>query len=354
MFWHVLLMLLSPFCLLASRLVRDDRDREILALRQQVRILQRQAAKRPQLTRGERLALLLACLGMKKRQLLDSLLIVRPATLVGWHREIVRRRWTFRCRRRPGRPKIDPAAEQLALRIARENPRMGYTKIAGEMRKLGFANFGRSTVGRILRRHGLAPRPNRRAELSWRQFLGHYRHFVWACDFFTVTTATLKTYYVLFFIEIATRRISFWNVSTSPDRQWVAQEFRNLAVVCDESPRFLIHDRDDKFTAHADGLLSAAGTRVILLPPRSPDLNGHAERRIRTLREECLDRIIILNERHLRWVLREFVRYYNRRRPHRTLRLRAPEARQRYPNRGEVARRRVLGGLTSDYYRLAA
>jgi len=354
MFWHPILLLLSPLYAFARRFLPDDRDRQILALRHQVLVLQRQVGRRPQLSRADRLGLTLACLGMKTHQLLDCLLIVRPATLVKWHRQIVRRHWTFRSPRRPGRPATDPEAERLVLRIARENPGMGYTKIAGEMRKLGYADFGRSTVSRILHKHGLAPRPNRRTDLNWSQFLGHYRHFIWACDFFTVTTATLKTYYVLFFIEIATRRISFWNVSTSPDGQWVAQQFRNLAVVCDEPPRFLIHDRDDKFTAHADRLLSAAGTRVILLPPRSPDLNGHAERCIRTLREECLDRIVILNERHLRWVLREFVRYYNRRRPHRSLRLRAPEAPQHYPIRGEVVRRQVLGGLTSDYYRLAA
>ena len=284
MLWHLFLVLLSPLASLISGLLRDDRDRQILALRQQVVILQRQLGKRSHLTRAEKLALLLTCARMRQRQVLDCLMVIKPATLIGWHRQIVRRHWTFRQRRRPGRPRISRQAEQLVLRIARENPTWGYGKIAGEMRKLGFARFGRSTVQRILKRHGLWPRPSR-GGLRWHDFLGHYAQFIWACDFFTVTTATLRTYYVLFFIEISTRRIVYWNISEHPDGEWVAQQFRNLAVVHDGLPGYLIHDRDSKFTAHADQLLRAMGTKPVLLPIRSPDLNAHAERWIRTARE---------------------------------------------------------------------
>jgi len=282
------------------------------------------------------------------------LVIIKPETLVRWHREIVRRHWRLRSRRRAGRPAVDPEARQLVLRLVRENPRWGYTKIAGEMRKLGFGRFGRTTVRRILREHGLAPSPQRRRGLSWPEFVGHYGEFIWACDFFTVTTATLRTYYVFMVLEISTRRIRFWNVSASPDGAWVAQQFRNLSVVSDDLPRYLIHDRDDKFTAHADALLTAADTEVVRLPARSPDLNGYIERCIRTLREECLDRIIILNERHLRWVLGEFIRYYNRRRPHRSLQLHVPEGPRDYPRQGLIARRQILRGLVNDYCRKAA
>lgn len=157
-------------------------------------------------------------------------------------------------------PRIDCEAEQLILRIARENHHWGYTKIAGEARKLGFPTIGRSTVERILKRHGLAPRPHHNG-LSWADFLGHYGQFIWACDSLTVTTATLRTYYVLFFIEISTRRIVHWNVSEHPDGAWVAQQFRNLGALHDELPRYLIHDRDSKFTRNADALLGAAGTK---------------------------------------------------------------------------------------------
>jgi len=355
MLWNVLLLLFSPWYLLLSRLLRDDRDRQILLLHQQLLIAQRRAGKRFCLSRGEKLTLVLGSLGMKTRQLLDSLVLVKPATLVGWHREIVRRHWTtFRAGRRPGRPPISEEARRLLVRIARDNPRMGYTKLAGEMRKLGYADFGRSTVARILKQHGLTPERRRGGGLSWLQFLRHYGQFIWASDLCTVTTATLRTYYLVFFLEIGTRRIIHWNVSTSPDEARVAQQFRNLPVVSDDLPRYLIHDRDRKYTRRPDSLLEVGGTKVIRLPVRSPDLNGYAECWIRSLRQECLDRIIVLNESHLRWVLEEYVRYYNERRPHQALQHLPPEAPEAYPCEGTIVARPVLGGLINDYGRLAA
>ena len=189
----------------------------------------------------------------------------------------MRRHWTFKPKRRPGRPRIGRDAEQLLLRIARENRHWGYTKIAGEVRKLGSTTIGRSTVERILEGHGLGPRPCYNG-LSWADSLRPYGEFIWACDFFTVTTATLRTYYVLFFIEISTRSIVHWNTSEHPDGQWAAQQFRNLSIVHGHLPRHLIHDRDNKFTTHADELLRPMGTQPALLRPRSPHLNGHAER----------------------------------------------------------------------------
>jgi transposase InsO family protein len=150
------------------------------------------------------------------------------------------------------------------------------------MRKLGFARFGRSTVHRILERQGLWPRP-RHAGLSWHDFLGHYAQFICACDFFTATTAALRTYYVLFLIEIGRRRIVCWNVSETPDGVWTAQQLRNLSLLDDEPPRSLLHDRDSKFTAHGDALLADVGGNVIRLPVQSPNLNAYGERWVRTM-----------------------------------------------------------------------
>jgi len=355
MFWHLILVLFSPLYLMFALLFRSDQARLVVALYQQVLVLQRQLGKQPSLVKGERLALVLSGLLLSRKRLGEALVIVKPETLVRWHRAIVRRHWRFLSRRKPGRPpEITPEMEQLVLRIARENPWMGYGKIAGEMRKLGFVRFGRSSVVRMLNQHGLTPERRRSRGLGWLQFFSHYGQFTWASDFCTVTTATLRTYYVVFFLEIGTRRIIHWNASTSPDEAWVTQQFRNLSVVSDDLPRYLIHDRDSKYTRHADSLLEDVGTEVIRLPVRSPDLNGYAERWIRSLRQECLDRIIILSEAHLRWVLREYVRYYNERRPHQALGHLPPEALPEYPCHGEVVSRPVLGGLINDYYRLAA
>jgi transposase InsO family protein len=190
--------------------------------------------------------------------------------------------------------------------------------------------------------------------MSWHDFLGYYAQFIWACDFCTVATANLRTYYVLFFIDIGSRRITFWNVSDSPDGVWTAPQFRNLSMLDEEPPRYLLHDRDSKFTAHGDALLGEVGSKVIRLPVRSPNLNAYAERWVRTVREECSDRIIVLNEDHLRWVLKEFIRYYNERRPHRSLGLAVPEGPAEYPREGEVCRHQILDGLASDYYRKVA
>jgi transposase InsO family protein len=355
MFWHVMLMLFSPLYLMFGLVFRSEQARLVLALHHQVLVLHRQLGKRPSLVPVERLALVLSSLLLGREKLRGVLLIVKPETLVGWHRAIVRRHWRLLSRRKPGRPPaITPEIERWVVRIARENPWMGYGKIAGEMRKLGFSRFGRSSVGRILNKHGLTPERRHRVGLGWLQFLAHYGRFIWASDFCTVTTATLRTYYVVFFLEIGTRRIIHWNTSASPDEVWVAQQFRNLSVVSDDLPRYLIHDRDSKYTRYADSLLEDAGTTVIRLPMRSPDLNAYAERWIRSLRQECLDRIIILNEAHLRWVLAEYVRYYNRRRPHQSLGHLPPEALDVYPSAGDIVARPVLGGIINDYHRLAA
>jgi hypothetical protein len=276
MFWYVMLMLFSPLYLFFGLVFRSEQTRLVLALYHQVLILQRQLGKRPTLVPIERLALVLSSLLLGKKKLEDALLIVKPETLVGWHRAIVRRHWMLLSRRKPGRPpEITPEMEQWVLRIARENRWMGYGKIAGEMRKLGFVRFGRSSVARILKQHGLSPERRRSFGLGWLQFLAHYGQFIWASDFATVSTAGLRTYYLVCFLEIGSRRIIHWNVSTSPDEAWVAQQFRNLSVVSDDLPRYLIHDRDSKYTLYADSLLEDAGAKVIRLPVRSPDLKDY-------------------------------------------------------------------------------
>ena len=204
--------------------------------------------------------------------------------------------------------------------------------------------------------------------MSWHDFLSPYGEFIWASDLFTVTTATLRTYYVLFVIDIGSRKIRLCNVTEHPNEDWEIQQFRNLAIVHDDLPRHwdpmgpykelrefhLIHDRDSKFTVRGDDVLRQMGTKPLRLPHQSPDLNSVAERWVLSARSECLDHVIILNERHLRWALDGFVRYYNERRPHRGKGLRLLSGDHDFTQVGEVARRPVLGGLTNDYYRKAA
>ena len=242
------------------------------------------------------------------------------------------------------------------LRLARENPRWGYERIAGELSKLGLS-VSPSTVRRLLARAGLGPAP-RRSGPSWREFLQAQATSIVACDFFTVETAFLRRYYVLFFIELSSRRVHLAGCSAHPDGHWVAQQARNLVFVPGlENARFLIHDRDSKFVATFDEVFRAEGIRVILTPPRAPKANAYAERFVLTVRAECLDWLLILGPRQLDRVLRVFVEHYNSERPHRALgRLPpAPAAGGRSQVVGTAVKRRDrLGGLVHEYYRAAA
>jgi putative transposase len=256
-------------------------------------------------------------------------LLVTPHTLLRWHRELVRRRWTYPPAR-PGRPTIDARTRELVVRLARENPRWGYQRIAGELNKLGLS-VSPSTVRRLLARAGLGPAP-RRSGPSWREFLRAQAASVVACDFFTVETALLRRYYVLFFIGLQTRRVHLAGATTNPDGQWVTQQARNLSLSgALEDVRFLVRDRDAKFVAGFDEVFRTEGVNVVQTPFRSPQANAHAERFVRSARTECLDWLLILGQRQLDRVLRVYVDHYNTERPHRALGRQPPIAIQPPP-----------------------
>jgi len=353
MFYYFHLLLLAPIYSLVSSLLLRDQDREILLLRQQLLIMQRKMVRKPAYGRLEKLALLLAALRLSKRRLASALLIVQPDTLLRWHRELVRRHWTFRQKRRPGRPPLTEKIQDLVVRLALENPHWGCRRIQGEMLKLGL-EVGRSTIVRLLRRHALRPPPDNMRSLTWSQFLGRYKDFIWTTDFFTVTTARLRTFYVLFFMELRRRRLMLVNVTEHPHAEWAVQQLRNLTVQHDLLPGFILHDRDGKFSEEFDAFAEASATQIIKLPPRSPNLNAYAERWVRSVREECLDQIIILSERHLRYVLKEYVEYFMKRRPHQGLKQQLPDSTEESRATGCIRSRHVLGGLINDYYREAA
>jgi len=284
-----------------------------------------------------------------RMQLAQFMLLVRPETVLMWHRELVRRKWTYRRHAARGRPPLAAKVETLLLRLAAENPRWGYGRLQGELAKLGHA-LGRSTVRDVLKRRHVPPVPQRGQRTStWRQFLAQHRDVVLACDFFTVETVFLKTLYALFFLEVGSRRVHFAGCTAHPTAAWVTQQARNLAWTLQEqgrSFRFLIHDRDAKFPPTFDTVFAAEDVEVVRTPYRAPNANAYAERWIRSARAECLD--------HLRRVLAEYVTYYNQARPHQGLEQRCPVALATPARDGPVRRRDRLGGLLHDYYGEAA
>jgi len=243
----------------------------------------------------------------------------------------------------------------LVLRLARENPRWGHRRICGELAKLGF-RVSPTSIRRLLAQAKFEPAP-RRSGPSWREFLRAQAASIVACDFFTVETAFLRRYYVLFFIAHASRRVWLAGCTANPTGAWVTQQARNLGLdFAEQRVRFLIRDRDSKYSGAFDEVFRSEGTRIVRTPVRAPKANAIAERFVRTVRAECLDWLLILNRRHLERVLRVYVDHYNRERPHRALEHRVPESDERGERSaaGEIRRRDRLGGLIHEYYRAAA
>ncbi|HZC98860.1 MAG TPA: integrase core domain-containing protein [Actinomycetes bacterium] len=284
-------------------------------------------------------------------------MLVQPATLLRWHRDLVRRRWTYPHRR--GRPAVVAEIRGLVLRLARENPTWGYRRIHGELCRLGARyKVGASTVWTILKRAGVDPAPTRSA-LTWRQFLRAQAEGVLAVDLFTVDTVLLKRLYVLFAIEVATRRVRVLGVTSHPAGEWVAQQARNLVMEIGDDLgrfRFVIRDRDTKSIAAFDGVFAAEAMEVLITPVRAPRANAYAERWVGTVRREVLDRMLIVGRRHLVSVLGEYGEHYNVHRPHRALGQAPPlgsgEPMAFVPG-GRVVRRDRLGGLVHEYARVA-
>jgi transposase InsO family protein len=329
------------------------KDVEILVLRHENAVLRRQNPK-PRLDWTDRavLAALIRLLPRAQR----AHRLVTPATVLGWHRRLVARRWTYP--RRPGRPPVDVAVARLVEQMAADNPGWGYQRIQGELRGLGH-EVGASTIRRILTRAGVPPAPVRRDRTTWRRFLRTQASTMLACDFFHVDCAlTLRRVYVFFVIQVGSRYVHILGVTTNPDGAWTLQQARNLLMDLGERAdrfRFLIRDRGGQFTAAFDAVLADAGITVCKIPPRSPRANAYAERFVRTVRAEVTDRMLIANEQHLRRTLHAYARHYNGRRPHRALQLQPPRSDRPVIDLTleRVKRRQVLGGLINEYERAA-
>jgi len=285
--------------------------------------------------------------------------IVTPGTLLRWHRQLVARHWTFPPKSKPvgGRPRVAAVIRKLVIRLARENPTWGHRRIHGELVGLGY-RVAPATVWNVLRRAGLDPAP-RRSGPSWREFCRARAETMLACDFFTVDTVLLRRVYVFFVFEVGTRRVHILGVTRHPTGEWVTQQARNLMLVLGERThdfRFLVRDRDAKFTVAFDAVFTDANMSVLRSPPQAPKANAYAERWVSTVRRECLDRMLIFHERQLVHVLAEYATHYNTHRPHRALEQRSPAhvGAIRPPLAGGMVRRtQVLGGLINEYQHAA-
>lgn len=356
---HLVTFLLDLLCLV--RQSEHAKGLEIVALRQHLRILQRGQSRPVRPARWERGVLALcvsrlkALAGGTQRPWRHSVLLCTPDTVLRGRRDLVRRKWTIARPSRGGRPRADGDRAALILRLARENPCWGYKRIRDELGKLGY-RLSRSTVRTTLARHRVPPAPERvRRGSTWRPFLRHHAHEMLACDFLTVETALLRTVYVLFFIELGSRRVHLAGCTRHPTSAWVAQQARSLSWHIQDgtlSVRFLLHDRDTKFGARFERVFVGEGAEIVRTPYRAP--NAIAERWIRTLRTACLDHLPILSGRHLERVLGNYIPHYNERRPHQGLAGRCPVPLAPEPRRGPIQRRDVLDGLIHDYERIAA
>jgi len=338
--------------------VRDStaKDVEILMLRHQLAVAQRRDPRLARkLTWADRAWLALLAGLLPASRLSRIRLIVTPGTLLGWHRDLLRRRWARRSRRQPGRPATHWNIKALVLRLAKENPSWGYRRIHGELADLGI-RLAPSTVWEILKAAGVDPAPSRNTGPTWAEFLRSQAEALLACDFMVVDLIDGSKAYVLAVIEHATRQVRVLSATLHPTSDWVVQQARNMVMDLQDTgvrAKFLIHDRDASFGAAFDAVFATAGIAVIRTGIRAPRQNSIVERWFRSLRAELTDRTLIWNLCHLMRLFREYERHYNDHRPHRTLCQAAPT--RPLPDNVidlddfRIRRRDLAGGVIHEY-----
>ena len=344
--------------LIVAGWVNRHQQEAIEYLQEENRVLREQlGGKRLRLSDVQRRRLARRAHPIGRRGLSEIATLVTPDTLLRWYRELVARKYDGSKKRGPGRPRTSEEVQRLILEMACDNPRWGYTRIQGALRNLGH-EIGRNTIKRVLVENGLDPVGGRRT--TWKTFLKSHWGAIAATDFFTVEVVTwrgLVRYFVLFVIDLKTRRIQVAGISRSPDGPWMSQVARNLTDIESSFPkrtRYLIHDRDPLFTEQFRRILEDSGVRPVRLPAQSPNLNAYAERFVRSIKSEVLAQIIPIGERHLRRSVSEYVEHYHRERNHQGLGNELIEkSSQDSANKGAVECRDRLGGVLR-YYRRAA
>jgi len=326
------------------------------------RILRDQIKGRLQLSDAERQTL--AEIGKKlgKQALEEVANIVKPDTILGWHRKLAADKFDGSDQRKaPGRPPIDKELEDLIVQMAKDNRSWGYDRLAGALADLGY-DISDQTIGNILKRRGLPPAPERKKTTTWREFIRTHMDVLWATDFFSTevwTLGGLVTFYVLFFIKLDTREVHIAGITSSPNEAWMMQMARNLTVEewgVLKPGQYLIHDGDKKFCAAFKQILDDAGVKRVPLPPRSPWLNAFSERWIQSVKKEALSKMILFGERSLRHVLGEYITHYHEERPHQGKGnvILFPSTKAEPNPEGPIECRERLGGLLKYYHRKAA
>lgn len=331
------------------------KGRIIAYLAQQLFILRRTCQRkkfRP--TKAEKLTLI--TFGWKIKNQIKYSFIFKPDTLVNWHRRLVKLYWTYGNGCKKGRPRIPEEAEKLIIQLAQETD-WGYPKIRGELKKLGY-KVSETTIKNVLKRYGIPISAKRKNSTTWREFIRHYKELIIASDFFTEDTGFFQRFYVLIFKELRSRKILYASCTENPTGEWTTQQARQLAWQIQDGnikAKYLIRDKDDKYTNRFDEVFRTEGIEVIKTSTNAPLQNTYAERFVRSIREECLDKIIVLNQTHLSKVLQKYINYFNTARPHQGIDNQIPEKYNQShiaEPRGKVVCRRILGGILKDYYRM--
>jgi transposase InsO family protein len=325
------------------------------------RVLREQISGRLLLSDSQKKTLAEIGYRLGRKALEDVANAAKPDTILGWYRKLVARKFDgSKARRKVGRPQLDDDIEQLIVCMARENPGWGYDRIVGALANLGH-EVSDQTVGNVLRRHGIPPTPQRKRTTTWAAFIRAHLAVLAGTDFFTVEVFTrhgLVTYYVLFFIHLETRRVNLAGISVHSDERWMQQMARNVTMDgwgTLQGCRYLLHDRDTKYTRSFRAIIESAQVKTLALPARSPNLNAYAERWVRSVKEECLSKLILFGERSLRRALSEYVSHFHAERNHQgrgNVLLFPQDAPKRAA--GRVQCRERLGGLLRYYDREAA
>jgi putative transposase len=317
--WQILLLVLAGW-------INRNQQNAVEYLIAENRILREKIGKKRILLNDDqrrRLAIKGKVLGRKA--LAEICSIVTPETILRWHRNLVAQKWDYsKCRKKAGRPKAGKEIVELLVQMARENPSWGYNRIQGALANLGY-EISDTAIGNIIKQHGIEPAPERKKRTTWKDFIQAHWDVLAAIDFTTIevwTKSGLCTFYLLFVMDIATRRIYFAGCTSNPDEDWMMQAGRNLTD-CEDGflldKRFILMDRDKKYAESFRALLKESGVEPVRLPPKSPNLNAHIERFMRSLKEECLDRLVFFGEQSLRNAAGEFLIHYHSERNHQGL-----------------------------------